>query len=69
MEASGWPAGTRIHLDRVENLGDFIEIEVVPDADESSGEGVRTVTELMTKLQIERSDLVEAAYVDMIPDA
>ncbi len=60
---------SRIHLDRVESLGDFIEIEVVLDADESSDEGVRTVTELMTKLKIERSDLVESAYVDMIPDA
>ena len=57
---------TRIHLDRVEGLGDFVELEVVLADGESSEVGVREVNELMQKLDIEPSQLIDDAYVDLI---
>jgi len=55
---------TRIHLDRVEGLGDFLELEVVLGEGESSAEGDAEARELMDQLGILDSDLVEGAYVD-----
>jgi predicted adenylyl cyclase CyaB len=57
---------TRIHLDHVEGLGDFIELEVVLRPDEETASGVREARELMARLEIAEDDLVEAAYVDLL---
>ncbi len=57
---------TRIHLDEVEDLGDFVELEVVLSDSEPVGDGERVAEELMGELGIERSDRVEDAYIDMI---
>ncbi len=56
---------TRIHLDRVEGLGEFIELEVVLDPDEPATDGIRVAEELMSKLEIRKADLIESAYVDL----
>ena len=57
---------TRVHLDRVKGLGDFVELEVVLDDDESVDVGTREARELMAKLGIETEALVEGAYVDLV---
>ncbi len=57
---------TRIHLDEVEDLGDFVELEVVLSDSEPIADGERVAKELMVELGIERSDLVDDAYIDMI---
>ena len=57
---------TRIHLDRVEGLGDFIELEVVISEGESGEAGVDIAQALLGKLGISREQLVEGAYVDLI---
>lgn len=57
---------TRIHLDRVEGLGAFIELEVVLDSDEDIRHGAAVVEDLMLELEIEEEDLVPAAYVDLV---
>ncbi len=57
---------TRVHLDRVEGLGDFVELEVVLSPEESPADGERTARELMAVLEIEERDLVEGAYVDLL---
>ena len=57
---------TRIHVDRVEGLGDFVELEVVLADDESADAGWREAEELMAKLGIDASALVEGAYVDLL---
>ena len=57
---------TRIHLDRVEGLGPFIELEVVLDSDQDIRHGTAVVEDLMLKLEIEKEDLVPAAYVDLV---
>lgn len=56
---------TRIHLDRVEGLGDFLELEVVLEEGESVDAGVREAEALMEQLGVEPSRLVECAYLDL----
>ena len=57
---------TRIHLDEVEGLGSFLELEVVLSPGESLEAGVATATELVTKLGIPESDLIQTAYIDLL---
>jgi predicted adenylyl cyclase CyaB len=56
---------TRIHIDRVEGLGDFMELEVVLRDGEDVDAGVREAHDLMAQLRIDASALVEGAYVDL----
>ena len=58
---------TRIHIDDVEGLGHFVELEVVLDDSDSVESGQQIAVELMTRLGIQSGDLVEKAYIDMIP--
>ena len=56
---------TRIHLDRVAGLGEFLELEVVLKDDESAQTGVNEAYAIMTRLGIDPAQLVQGAYVDM----
>lgn len=60
---------TRIHLDRVEGLGDFMELEVVLGEDETPEQGLAEAQRLMTELGIEHGSLVEGAYLDLLKTA
>jgi predicted adenylyl cyclase CyaB len=60
---------TRVHLDRVEGLGEFIELEVVLGDSEASEEGVAVAHELLHRLGITAQQLVEGAYVDLLTNA
>jgi len=57
---------TRIHLDRVERLGDFVELEVVLSEDETEATGAAEARDVMTSLEISNEDLVEGAYVELL---
>lgn len=57
---------TRIHLDRVTGLGDYLELEVVVDDGESVENGVRRAHEVMDQLGVTPAQLVEGAYVDLL---
>jgi predicted adenylyl cyclase CyaB len=57
---------TRIHLDQVEGLGEFIELELVLDGDETVDQGVPRVRELMRRLEIEDRDSIDVAYIDLL---
>jgi adenylate cyclase class IV len=57
---------TRVHLDAVERLGDFLELEVVLRAGQSVAKGEEVARELMGWLGIEGRDLLEEAYIDML---
>ena len=57
---------TRVHLDRVQGLGDFMELEVVlADGDDIEG-GVREAHDLMARLGIPQDALVQGAYHDLL---
>lgn len=57
---------TRVHLDRVAGLGDFLELEVVLEDGESSEAGIQEAHVLMDKLGVEKARLIEEAYVDLL---
>jgi predicted adenylyl cyclase CyaB len=57
---------TRIHLDDVEGLGQFMELEVVLREGQSDVEGQAVAEGLMQRLGIQKSDLLEGAYMDLI---
>jgi predicted adenylyl cyclase CyaB len=57
---------TRIHIDEVEGLGQFMELEVVLREDQSEAEGQSIAEELMNRLGVRKEDLLEGAYMDMI---
>lgn len=56
---------TRVHLDRVEGLGHFLELEVVLEDHEPAEVGAQEARSLMTQLGIQPSQLIETAYVDL----
>jgi predicted adenylyl cyclase CyaB len=60
---------TRIHLDRVEDLGHFLELEVVLSDGETVGTGEAIAQDLIEKLGISSTQLIEGAYVDLINQA
>ena len=57
---------SRIHLDRVEGLGDFLEIEVMLQPGQSEAEGQIIALDLMQQLGVAAQDLVGGAYVDLL---
>jgi predicted adenylyl cyclase CyaB len=57
---------TRVHLDRVMDLGHFLELEVVLEDHESAEVGVRVADDLLEQLGIQNSQLVREAYVDLL---
>jgi predicted adenylyl cyclase CyaB len=57
---------TRVHLDRVAGLGDFMELEVVLADGETLEAGVREAHDLRERLGILQSSLIEGAYVDLL---
>ncbi|MGE5072017.1 MAG: class IV adenylate cyclase [Anaerolineae bacterium] len=57
---------TRVHLDDVEGLGQFMELEVVMRPGQPDSEGQSIAADLMAKLGVEQSDLLEGAYMDLI---
>lgn len=57
---------TRLHLDRVEGLGDFIELEVVLRHGQSDDEG-RTIAEgWMQRLGLQQAPRLGGAYMDLL---
>jgi predicted adenylyl cyclase CyaB len=57
---------TRIHLDEVDGLGPFLELEVVLKPNQPASEGEQIARDLMRKLGVKPSDLLAGAYVDML---
>ena len=57
---------TRVHLDRVEGLGHFLELEVMLVDDEPADAGVREAGELMDRLGVHAEQLIEGAYLDLM---
>ena len=57
---------TRIHLDQVEGLGDFLELEVTLKHGEPEADGTAIAHELMARLGVQPQQLLEGAYLDLL---
>lgn len=61
-----WAGNTRIHLDRVKGLGDFMELEVVMRDGEADAQGIERAQALMTALGLASAPRVAGAYHDLL---
>lgn len=57
---------TRVHLDEVVDLGDFMELEVVLEEGQTEAEGEVIARELMERLEVSEAELVAGAYIDLM---
>jgi adenylate cyclase len=57
---------TRVHLDHVDDLGHFMELEVVLAEGEQAESGVREAEALLDQLGIGDDALIEVAYIDLL---
>jgi adenylate cyclase class IV len=57
---------TRIHVDDVEGLGSFLELEVMLSEGEAPEVGNGTCARFMHVLGVGEDDLVDSAYIDLI---
>ena len=57
---------TRVHLDNVDGLGQFMELEVVLEEGQGDLEGQKIAEDLMFALGVESTDLINGAYLDLI---
>lgn len=53
-------------LDRVENLGEFLELEILVDEECDKEEALGQITELLRKLGYDMSDTVRTSYLSML---
>jgi len=59
---------TRVHLDRVEGLGDFLELEVVLQPGQNAADGQAIAHTLMASLGVLPAQLVRGAYLDLLAE-
>lgn len=57
---------TRVHLDDVDGLGMFIELEVVLDEGQSIEDGFGIAEKLLADLGVKDGDRVSGAYIDLL---
>ena len=57
---------TRIHLDEVEMLGTFLELEVVLNESETSATGMVIADDLMAHFEIQPEQLISNPYFDLL---
>jgi predicted adenylyl cyclase CyaB len=57
---------TRVHLDEVHGLGEFLELEVVLRTGQSEVEGRNIATALLSEFGIGQEHLIAEAYVDLL---
>ncbi|KAI8427127.1 hypothetical protein MSG28_014748 [Choristoneura fumiferana] len=57
---------TRVHIDTVQDLGRFMELEVVLRPEQTLEEGQAIARDLQEKLGVAQEDLIDCAYVDLL---
>jgi len=60
---------TRVHLDEVDGLGAFLELEVVLRDGQSEEEGARIAADVLETLGIADEDQVARAYIDLLEES
>ncbi|HOZ46366.1 MAG TPA: class IV adenylate cyclase [Candidatus Hydrogenedentes bacterium] len=63
-----WWHTVRIHLDRVEGLGMFIEFEAVLSHEHNDAEGLELIRRLEKAFDLNPEDLLACSYLDMVLD-
>ena len=61
-----WIENVRVHLDSVDGLGDFLELEAVVDEQHDEATCRRQVDDLLVDLGIGPGDLIRASYSDLL---
>ena len=56
---------TRVHLDEVDGLGRFVELEVVLEDGEPAETGEQIAHDLLAALEVPRAALVAGSYIDL----
>jgi len=57
---------TRIHLDHVEGLGAFLELEVELSEPQTAADGEVVALRLLSALGVSEADLIRGAYLDLL---
>ena len=57
---------TRVHLDRVDELGQFVELEVVLSDQDTKERGIEIANDLIERLGLADAEKLSVAYADMI---
>lgn len=57
---------TRVHLDQVQDLGHFVELECVLAAEQSLADGIAEVQRIMALLGIQADDCIAQSYLDLL---
>ncbi len=57
---------TRIHIDEVEGLGDFLELEVVLRKNQNEEDGKHIADQFLREFGIDLPDLIAEAYIDLL---
>ena len=59
---------TRVHLDSVDQLGEFVELEVVLQNEQTKEEGTSIATGLIASLGLQDAERVPHAYADLLAE-
>lgn len=57
---------TRVHLDQVQNLGKFLELEVVLKKGQGIADGKRIAMHLLSEIGLRPNTLVPGSYIDLL---
>ncbi len=57
---------TRIHIDDVEGLGSFVELEVMLQENQNTEDGIVIAENIILQLKIDKKELVDVAYIDLL---
>lgn len=57
---------TRVHIDNVQDLGHFMELEVVLQPEQTLEDGQIIARDLQQKLGVKDEDLITCAYMDLL---
>ena len=57
---------TRVHLDKVEGLGEFLELEVMIQPKQSTADGEAIAEQLLILFGVQFDSLLGDAYIDLI---
>ena len=59
---------TRIHLDRVDQLGEFVELEVVLKNEQTTEQGTAIANGLIVSLGLQTAERIPHAYADLLAE-